>query len=353
MPFAPSIRKKILKTLEEKIIPALESQKIPQVLAEPPFDFSSVEHQILKKRFLADKEYAPLQSVQSWKKEMVMSANIPSFMFAYEGICYERVGITKKQARSMNAQDRKLHGGVNLLELPALSMLCHPPFMLRSLGTPRPESLAHSGRSLIYRQTKNGIWVSLNARGPQEESVTHPLEINDPALAQMAQLYLDELRLGELAGAQALQLALMYHLKHYLLHHRPNVSNSSWVTPSDDLPSSLSIQNKKLCHDVTEFIITHLHSSLTLRELANHFDVSTVHLNHIFKQAKGTTVMRYVTQLRIEAAKNMLRDRPERINDVANLVGFSNAASFGLVFRNHTGLSPRQFRQNSNKKNHF
>jgi AraC-like DNA-binding protein len=350
MPFAPAIRKNIFKVLEEKIIPALESQKVPQVLAEPPFDFSCVKHEVLKKRFLEDKEHAPLQSVQSWKSAMVMSTNVPTFMFAYEGICYERVGITKKQARQLDAQQRKSHGGVNLLQLPAPSLLCHPAFMLRSLGAPRPESLMHSGRALMYRLTKNGIWISLNARGAEEESVTHPLEINDAALVQMGMLYMDELRSGEQTGAQALQLALLYHLKRYLLHHRPAISNSSWVTPSDDLPSSLSSQNKKLCRDATEFIVTHLHSPLTLKDLANYFTVSTVHLNHIFKQAKGTTVMRYVTQLRIEAAKAILRDSSERINDVADLVGFSSAASFGLVFRNYTGLSPREFRQRSNQK---
>lgn len=350
MPFAPAIRKNILRVLEEKIIPVLESQKVPQVLAEPPFDFSSVKHAVLKKRFLADKEYAPLQSVQVWKDEMVMSANTSTVMFAYEGICYERVGITKKQARQLDAPNRKSHGGVNVLQMPALSVLCHPAFMLRSMGVPRPESLAHPGRALIYRLAKNGIWISLNVRGPEEEGVTHPLEINDPALTQMASLYMDELRTGEYTGAQALQLALLCHLRYYLQHHRPAVSNSSWVTPSDDLPASLSSRNRELCHNVMEFMVTHLHSPLTLQKLANEFEVSTVHLNHIFKQARGTTVMRYVTELRVEAAKAVLRDSVERISDVANLVGFSSAASFGLVFRNHTGLSPRKFRQKSNGK---
>jgi len=348
MPFAPAIQKNILRVLEEYIIPALESQAIPQLLAEPPFHFQSVPHKILQKRFLVDKPFAPLQSVQRWKEAMVMAANTPTVMIAYEGICYERVGITKMQAQQLNHQNQKTHGGVNLLQLPAPALLCHPAYMLRSLGAPRPESQAHSGKSLLYRLTKTGIWVSVNARGLEEESVSHALEINNSALLQMGSLYIDELRAGELAGAQAQQLAFMYHLRRHLTRHRTHVSNSSWVMPSDDFPDTLSPAHRKLCHDVTAFMITHLHSPLTLQTLADQFGVSAVHLNHVFKHARGTTVMRYVSWLRVEAAKAILTESQERIKDVANLTGFSSAASFGLVFKSHTGLSPYEFRKKSN-----
>jgi len=350
MPFAPAIQKNVLRVLKETIIPALEDVVIPQILAEPPFDFQRVPHQILHKRFLEDKPFAPLQSVQQWKKSMVMAANTPTVMIAYGGICYERVGITKLLARQLDRQNRTTLGGVNLLELSAPALLCHPAYMLRSLGVPRPESQAHFGKALFYRLTKNGIWVSLNTRGPEEESVSHALEINDVALLQMGSLYIDELRAGELAGAQALQLAFLHRLQRHLIHHRTHVSNSSWVVPSDDFPETLSIAHRKLCREITAYMITHLHSPLSLQFLADQFDVSTVHLNNIFKHARDTTVMRYVTWLRIEAAKSILTESSERIKDVANLTGFSSAASFGLVFKNHTGLSPIEFRQESNKK---
>jgi len=349
MPFAPQIRKDILNVLEEIIIPALQSQHLTQILAEPPFDFSTLEHQILQKGFLADKEYAPLQTEQIWEKQYIASVNTPTIMFAYDGICYERIGITKETAKQLNATQRKAVGGVNLLQLPAPALLSHPAFMPRSRGVPRPESLAHSGRSLLYRLTKSGIYVALNVRGPEEEYATHNLEINDPVLAQMANLYIEELRARDnLEGARAQQLAFTHRLQRHLLHHRPAISNSCWVIPpknNSTLSRSLSSKNMELCRDLAEYVIMHLHSSLTLKKLAAHFGVSTVHLNSTFKQAQGITVMRYVTQLRIEAAKKIIVEQPERINDVAKLVGFSSSASFCIVFRKHTGISPNKFRQ--------
>jgi AraC-like DNA-binding protein len=360
MPFAPKIRKDALHALDQRIIPALKTQEILQMLAEPPFDFRKTQYHILQKKFLEDREYAPLQTQQYWEKELVMSVNMPIIMFAYEGVCYERIGITRQQVRNLSSAQRKLRGGINILRLLAPAVLCHPPFMLRSLGVPRPESSAEAGRSLICRLIKDRVTLALNVRGPQEESATHNLEINDPLLVQMGQLYIEELRVKEnQEGAQVQLLVFMLRLKRYLLGHHASISNSSWVVPPENISTAskvLSTQNLELCRDVTEYIITHLHAPLTLKCLAHQFDISAAHLNLLFKQAYGTTVMRHVSSLRIEAAKKILLNSPERISDIASLVGFSSAASFGLVFQKHMGFSPRNFRQryssivNSNKK---
>ena len=345
MPFAPKIRRDIIAVLEEHIIPALEKQKVPQILAQPPFDFSQVEHEVLQKKFVAAKKYEPLRISHAWPDEMLMSVNMLTVMFAYDGICYERVGITKEQARQLAPAAREEVGGVNLLSMPAPAILCHPPFMLRSLGVPRPESLAHHGRAFAYRISETGLLVSLNTRGPVEEKVSHPLDIHDPSLIRMAQLYLEELQAGDLPAAQAQQLAFMYRMKRYLLSHRPGVGNTAWVLPSQDVASSLpTSNNQELCRKVTAYIITNLHVPLTLQGLAAQFGVSTVYLNSVFRQVKGTTVMRTVTQLRIEAAKVLLQGNKEQMSEVAELVGFSSAASFSIVFKKYTGSSPHQYR---------
>jgi AraC-like DNA-binding protein len=359
MPFAPKIRRDIIAVLEEHVIPALEKQKVPQILAQPPFDFSQVEHEVLQKKFVAAKKYEPLQISHTWPEEMLMSVNMLTVMFAYEGICYERVGITHEQSRQLSATARETVGGVNILSMPAPAVLCHPPFMLRSLGQPRPESQAHHGRAFAFRISDTGLLVSLNVRGPIEEKASHPLDIHDPSLIRMAQLYLEELQAGDLAAAQAQQLAFMYRMKRYLLSHRPGVGNTAWVLPVQDTPSSLPLsKNQEFCRKVTAYIITNLHAPLTLQGLATQFGVSTVYLNSVFRQVRDTTVMRTVTQLRIEAAKVLLQQNREQMSEVAELVGFSSAASFSIVFKKYTGSSPHQFRYqhgesevNENKQN--
>jgi AraC-like DNA-binding protein len=348
MPFAPKIRKDILKALEEHIISALETQRVTQVLAESPFDFSQVEHRILQKKFLEDKEPAPFQTVVDWKKQRVMATRFSRFMIIFEGLCIERVGITQKMAQQLSTADRKMLGGLFELTLHAPAILCHPAFMLYSSGAPQPKPFVHRGCAIYCKIVQGGIRVSLNVRSPQEEYATHNLEINDSELAQIANLYIAELQAGGLESAQSLLLAFMLRLKRYMSHHRAFISNSCWVTPPDVVPEVakvLSPANLQRCQQLTEHIVNHLHSPLTLSGLAAHFHVSDVHLNAIFKQAHGTTVMNFVTQMRIEAAKTIIAESQERFADVAQLVGFASNASFCNSFRRQTGLSPREYRQ--------
>src|SRR5690606_1568831 len=115
MPFASKIRKDALLALDQFIIPALQTQEILQILAEPPFDFKSTQYQIVQQDFLADKPYVPLQIEEHWYQQLVMSANTPVLMFAYDGVCDERIGITHQQAQMLNVPERQQFGGVNVL----------------------------------------------------------------------------------------------------------------------------------------------------------------------------------------------------------------------------------------------
>jgi AraC-like DNA-binding protein len=174
------------------------------------------------------------------------------------------------------------------------------------------------------------------------------LEIDDQELIRTAYLYLESLRMGSLQSAQSLLLGFTRRLRDNLLRHHAMLSNSCWITPPDILPDAakvLSSANVQLCQSATEYIVSHLHADLSLKNLAKRFDVSTVHLNAVFVRARGITVMRFVTQMRLEAAKDLLATSPERVNDIAQLVGFASDASFCTVFQRQVGQSPGQYRK--------
>ena len=94
-----------------------------------------------------------------------------------------------------------------------------------------------------------------------------------------------------------------------------------------------------------DYVQTHLDHNLSREVLAARFKISAVHLNRLFLQTEGVSVMRYVTLQRINAAKTMLSKGNESIEDIAHFVGFANGSSFGTVFRRCTGKSPRAFRK--------
>lgn len=353
MPFPPQIRKKILVALERYIIPALQDSVVPQIIAEPPFDFGGLESKIVQEEWLEDKALAPLQSIIQWRKQCVMATRFLRIMMVYHRRCVTRIGITQSTAALMGAAQRETLGGVNELTVNAPTIICNPPYTVHSSSEPRPGFVEMSQGIIYCGITETDVRISLNVKTANSVLSTHHLEINDGELIRTASLYAESLRTRKLQRGQSLALAFMQRLHANLLLNRARLSNSSWITPPEILPEVakvLSPVKLQLCQNVTDYIVSHLHADLSLVNLAQRFGVSTVYLNAVFKQARGITVMRFVRQMRLEVAKNMLTHTPERINDVAQLLGFASDTSFCTVFQRQFGQSPGEYRKNMQKK---
>lgn len=68
-------------------------------------------------------------------------------------------------------------------------------------------------------------------------------------------------------------------------------------------------------------------------------------LKRRFKMATGTTLIRYIQNLRLEEAKRLLESEVTAIEEIANRVGYENASFFRRLFRRSTGLTPGQYRR--------
>ena len=84
---------------------------------------------------------------------------------------------------------------------------------------------------------------------------------------------------------------------------------------------------------------------LSLREVAGAAGLSLHHFGRVFASAMRQTPMAYLRQVRIEHAKNLLRDTRLRVSEVAHESGFADPLHFSRVFRRYTGTSPRTFRE--------
>lgn len=82
-----------------------------------------------------------------------------------------------------------------------------------------------------------------------------------------------------------------------------------------------------------------------LDELAERLEVSKAHLIRTFTKKTGISPGRYITHLRVEYAKLLLRGEEPSITYVAEASGFANANYFAKVFRRETGMSPSEYMQ--------
>ena len=84
---------------------------------------------------------------------------------------------------------------------------------------------------------------------------------------------------------------------------------------------------------------------ISLAEVARRFYVSAAHLSRLFKRNTGFTFTQYVNYQRIIHAQNLLMEGKLSIGEVASASGFENLTHFGRVFKQLTGMSPREYKK--------
>ncbi|WP_428311850.1 helix-turn-helix domain-containing protein [Hydrocarboniphaga sp.] len=94
-----------------------------------------------------------------------------------------------------------------------------------------------------------------------------------------------------------------------------------------------------------DFIDSRLTEPLSLNDLADQVGVSRSHSARRFRAVTGMSPHRYVTQRRVEKAKQMLRETSLCLIQIALDVGFSNQSHFTQVFHSFAGETPSQFRR--------
>ena len=96
---------------------------------------------------------------------------------------------------------------------------------------------------------------------------------------------------------------------------------------------------------ITDWMSEHMAEEFDLERLASQARLSKFHFNRLFKNATGMSPSQYHINLRMDAARRMLRETKKSIIAVAVDVGYSNPSHFAKLFRRQTGLSPSDYRR--------
>lgn len=112
------------------------------------------------------------------------------------------------------------------------------------------------------------------------------------------------------------------------------------------------IEGVKHHYDYVEFIkeyiaINYMHEVL-FADLANVAHISRSHLSNLFKKEVGCTFPEYLTQFRINKAREIIKINNIKLNEVANMVGYKDYAHFSKVFKKITGMPPESYKRNIN-----
>ncbi len=100
----------------------------------------------------------------------------------------------------------------------------------------------------------------------------------------------------------------------------------------------------ELIDRVKAYINAHFAEKLTLVVLSEAFYISPVYLSRLFKRKTGVNFVEYLTSVRLEKAKEYLRDPKLKIYHVSEMVGYENPRYFARLFKKATGLTPQDYR---------
>ena len=84
---------------------------------------------------------------------------------------------------------------------------------------------------------------------------------------------------------------------------------------------------------------------LKLPDVLEHLGVSRSYFSTVFKEKTGQSFVEYLTNLRMEKAKEYLRETGLCTYEIAERIGFADPHYFSLTFRRRTGMTPKQYRE--------
>jgi AraC family transcriptional regulator len=96
--------------------------------------------------------------------------------------------------------------------------------------------------------------------------------------------------------------------------------------------------------NVLLYIDESLGESLKVRELAQRIGMSQFHFARMFRRSVGRPPHGYLTDLRMERAKRLLRETDLPLAQVATRVGYQTQAHFTGVFHREVGVTPKSYR---------
>jgi len=111
------------------------------------------------------------------------------------------------------------------------------------------------------------------------------------------------------------------------------------INHNKDQKNTLAIQR------VAEYIQNNFRNKITIDDIAQVVYLSPCYVSRIFKQGLGCTLMEYLTQVRVEEAKTMLKNPKYNVMQVAEESGFEDPAYFTRVFKKIEGITPSKFKQ--------
>ena len=96
---------------------------------------------------------------------------------------------------------------------------------------------------------------------------------------------------------------------------------------------------------VKQFIAAHYQEAITLEQVSAAAGLSPAYFSTVFKKDTGMTFLEYLSGVRMDAAKHLLKETNRTVADICAAVGYSDVRYFTKSFTKYSGLKPNEYRK--------
>jgi two-component system response regulator YesN len=116
-------------------------------------------------------------------------------------------------------------------------------------------------------------------------------------------------------------------------------SATFWVSNKQEEQSMSAVNKAK------QYIDENYMHELTLDDVSRVVNISSYYFSKVFKEETGENFIDYLTKLRIEAAKNLLKTTNKSMKEISSEVGYSDPNYFSRNFKKYTGKTPTDYQK--------
>lgn len=121
-------------------------------------------------------------------------------------------------------------------------------------------------------------------------------------------------------------------------------------TKFEDAISYLNQNRCKNANPIVDKIIAYLNENydkpLSLKNIAAEVYLTPNYICNLFRKHVGKNIGDYLNEIRIEKAKELLKDPRYKLYEISNMVGFTDSRYFGSLFKKHMGIGLSEYRKN-------
>lgn len=103
-------------------------------------------------------------------------------------------------------------------------------------------------------------------------------------------------------------------------------------------------KSKNVIEIIKNIINKRYNENLSINMIANEVYLTPTYICLLFRQETGYTINNYITKVRMEKAKELLKKINIKLYDISSHVGYENPSYFSKQFKKYTGMSPREYR---------